>query len=79
MQWFSGNIGLHHVHHLGPRIPNYRLQEAHDNVPMFNAVKPITPKDTWGLWRKVLVDEVNHKWVGFDDVIVTDGLARSSA
>ena len=30
LQWFSGNIGLHHVHHLRPGIPNYRLQACHD-------------------------------------------------
>jgi hypothetical protein len=35
---------------------------------MFNAVVPILPKDTWGLWRKVLVDEENQCWVGFDHV-----------
>jgi len=33
LQWFTGNIGLHHVHHLNPRIPNYRLQACHDAVP----------------------------------------------
>ena len=30
LQWFSGSIGVHHVHHLRPRIPNYRLQACHD-------------------------------------------------
>lgn len=30
LQWFSGNIGLHHIHHLRPGIPNYRLQACHD-------------------------------------------------
>jgi omega-6 fatty acid desaturase (delta-12 desaturase) len=29
LQWFSGNIGFHHVHHLVPRVPNYRLEECH--------------------------------------------------
>ena len=33
LQWFSGNIGLHHVHHLRPGIPNYRLQACHDGCP----------------------------------------------
>jgi omega-6 fatty acid desaturase (delta-12 desaturase) len=32
LQWFTGNIGLHHVHHLNPRVPNYRLQECHDRI-----------------------------------------------
>ena len=31
LQWFSGSIGVHHVHHLRPRIPNYRLQDCHDS------------------------------------------------
>src|SRR5260221_2042830 len=30
LQWFTGNIGFHHVHHLLPRVPNYRLQDCHD-------------------------------------------------
>ena len=32
LQWFSGNIGFHHAHHLNPRIPNYRLEECHNAV-----------------------------------------------
>ncbi len=42
LQWFSGNIGYHHIHHLSPRIPNYNLERCHDAHPMFNEVKPIT-------------------------------------
>jgi omega-6 fatty acid desaturase (delta-12 desaturase) len=34
LQWFSGNIGYHHVHHLSPRIPNYNLDKAHDQSPI---------------------------------------------
>ncbi len=34
LQWFSGNIGYHHVHHLSPRIPNYNLPLAHENTPV---------------------------------------------
>lgn len=34
MQWFSGNIGYHHIHHLSPRIPNYQLDKAHNNSPL---------------------------------------------
>ncbi len=34
LQWFSGNIGYHHIHHLSPRIPNYRLDLAHENSPL---------------------------------------------
>lgn len=42
LQWFSGNIGFHHIHHLSPRIPNYNLQECHESDRLFEQVKPIT-------------------------------------
>jgi omega-6 fatty acid desaturase (delta-12 desaturase) len=42
LQFFTGNIGLHHVHHLSARIPNYRLQRAHDENPVFHDVPVLT-------------------------------------
>jgi omega-6 fatty acid desaturase (delta-12 desaturase) len=42
LQFFSGNIGLHHVHHLSARIPNYNLQRAHDENPIFHQVPVIS-------------------------------------
>ncbi len=42
LQWFSGNIGFHHIHHLSPRIPNYNLEKCHRADPLFQQVKPIT-------------------------------------
>jgi len=42
LQWFSGNIGFHHVHHLGPKIPNYNLERCHKENEMFANIKPIT-------------------------------------
>jgi len=44
LQWFSGNIGIHHIHHLNPKIPNYNLQRCHDENPVFHGAK------TFGLW-----------------------------
>ena len=41
LQWFTGNIGFHHIHHLSPRIPNYRLEECHNENPMFQ-IEPLT-------------------------------------
>lgn len=35
LQWFSGNIGFHHIHHLSPKIPNYKLQQCHEENPLF--------------------------------------------
>src|SRR5204863_383962 len=42
LQWFSGNIGFHHIHHLSPRIPNYYLEKCHRSEPLFQTVKPVT-------------------------------------
>jgi omega-6 fatty acid desaturase (delta-12 desaturase) len=42
MQWFSGNIGFHHIHHLSARIPNYNLERCHKANPLFQEVKAIT-------------------------------------
>jgi omega-6 fatty acid desaturase (delta-12 desaturase) len=47
LQWFSGNIGIHHVHHLCPAIPNYKLQQAHDETPEFQVAPKI------GLWTSI--------------------------
>ena len=42
LQFFTGNIGLHHVHHLNTQVPNYNLQRAHDNVSILLDVSPIS-------------------------------------
>ena len=42
LQFFTGNIGLHHVHHLNARIPNYNLQRAHDSNPIFAGVPTLS-------------------------------------
>lgn len=42
LQWFTGNIGFHHVHHLNPHIPNYRLEECHRAVPLLQSAPVLT-------------------------------------
>ena len=42
LQWFSGNIGFHHIHHLSPKIPNYNLERCHKENEMFADIKPVT-------------------------------------
>ena len=66
-QWFAGNINFHHIHHLAPKVPNYRLEEAHNAVPMFNRVPHITSWQAWKWWNLRLVDEANCKWVDFPE------------
>jgi omega-6 fatty acid desaturase (delta-12 desaturase) len=68
LQWFTGSIGLHHVHHLGPKIPNYRLQRAHDENPLFHDVTVITLAHTRRLLRLTLWDEEQKRLVRFRDV-----------
>ncbi len=41
LQWFTGNIGFHHIHHLSPKIPNYKLEECHNENPVFQ-IEPLT-------------------------------------
>jgi omega-6 fatty acid desaturase (delta-12 desaturase) len=68
LQWFTGSIGLHHVHHLGPKIPNYRLQAAHDENPLFHDVTVITVMSTFRLIGLTLWDEDSKQLVRFKDV-----------
>jgi len=68
LRWLTGNIGLHHVHHLGPRIPNYRLQRAHDENAMFHDVTVLTlANSVHTLWLS-LWDEDRQQLVSFADV-----------
>jgi omega-6 fatty acid desaturase (delta-12 desaturase) len=69
LQWFSGNIGFHHIHHLMPRVPNYRLEECHRACA---AVGPAAPTLTllqalrapsYALW-----DEERARMVRFSDL-----------
>lgn len=65
LQWFSGNIGFHHIHHLSPRIPNYRLEECHNATPAFQEVKPLTLLSSLKSLTFRLWDEENHRLVGY--------------
>lgn len=42
LQWFSGNIGFHHIHHLSSKIPNYKLEKCHKENEAFHQVIPVT-------------------------------------
>ena len=65
LQWFTGNIGLHHIHHVRPSIPNYNLQQCQDDVPIFRTVKPITLKTSFRSLRLSLCDVKSQQLVGF--------------
>jgi acyl-lipid omega-6 desaturase (Delta-12 desaturase) len=65
LQWFTGNIGLHHVHHLNPRIPNYRLQRCHDAVDALREVPAMTLRSAFKAMFYVLWDEGRQRMVTF--------------
>jgi omega-6 fatty acid desaturase (delta-12 desaturase) len=65
LQWFSGNIGFHHIHHLSARIPNYNLERCHKAHPIFQQVKPVTLLRSFQSLTFRLWDEQRRKLVGY--------------
>ena len=65
LQWFTGNIGFHHIHHLGPRIPNYNLQRCYQENPMFRQGRPMTILMSLKSLKYRLWDEEHNQLVGF--------------
>lgn len=68
LQWISGNIGYHHVHHLIPRVPNYHLQKAHEMTPPLQKVTTITLSKSLQSLRFRLFDERNKSFVSFKKI-----------
>jgi omega-6 fatty acid desaturase (delta-12 desaturase) len=65
LQWFTGNIGLHHIHHLRPRVPNYHLQQCYDELSVMQTVDALTLRRSINsLWLK-LWDEDHQKMISF--------------
>lgn len=71
LQFFTGNIGFHHIHHLSPRIPNYRLEECYNSNPIFQSeVRSIGIFEAIRMVRLQLVDEANNNtMVTFQDIL----------
>jgi acyl-lipid omega-6 desaturase (Delta-12 desaturase) len=65
LQWFSGNIGFHHIHHLGSKIPNYNLQKAYEENPIFH-VRPLTLLSSAKCLKWRVYDEANRRLAGWD-------------
>ena len=67
MQWFTGNIGFHHIHHLNVRIPFYRLPEVMDAIPELQSAVTTTlsPRDIRDCFRCSLWDEERQKVVSY--------------
>jgi omega-6 fatty acid desaturase (delta-12 desaturase) len=65
LQWFSGNIGFHHIHHLSSRIPNYNLEKCHRANPKFHSVNVVTFFRSFKSLAFRLWDEQQRRLVGF--------------
>ncbi|MFN0214226.1 MAG: fatty acid desaturase [Saprospiraceae bacterium] len=65
LQWFTGNIGFHHIHHLSPRIPNYNLERCHCSSPEFAQVKTLTIISSLKLANLRLWDEKTKQLISF--------------
>jgi omega-6 fatty acid desaturase (delta-12 desaturase) len=68
LQFFSGNIGFHHVHHLNAKIPNYNLQRAHEEQDMFRPVPAVSITDGLRAVRLKLWDEDTEQMVTWKQV-----------
>ena len=67
LQWITGNIGFHHVHHLSPRVPNYHLETVHETVQPLQQATTITLKTSLESLRYKLYDPSRQKFVTFKE------------
>jgi omega-6 fatty acid desaturase (delta-12 desaturase) len=69
MQWFSGNIGFHHIHHLSPKVPNYYLETCYKNGEVFQ--KNVKKISFWEGFKSIgldLIDLNNNRLIRFSDL-----------
>ena len=65
LQWLTGNIGLHHIHHLNLKVPNYRLQECMDDNDDLKTINRIGLWESFKYAKLALWDEDRKKMVPF--------------
>lgn len=68
LQWLTGNIGFHHVHHLSPRVPNYYLETVHETNPSLQRVTTITLRTSLKALRFRLYDENQKTFISFREL-----------
>ena len=71
LQWFTGNIGFHHVHHLSPLIPNYNLARCHYENELFRNVKPMTLFSSFKTLKLRVWDEATRQMISFRKMALT--------
>lgn len=78
LQWFTGNIGFHHIHHLSPKIPNYNLEACFMENPMFQEVHVLTLGSSLETVFAKLWDEKNKRMINFNELAQARSLQRAS-
>jgi omega-6 fatty acid desaturase (delta-12 desaturase) len=68
LNWFTGNIGYHHIHHLSPRVPNYNLRKCHYENTIFHSVKPLTFFAAFESLLLGLYDTKNKRMIRFSEI-----------
>lgn len=82
LRWFSGDIGLHHVHHLNAHIPHYRLEEARRALPELAAVTPLSLADVRTAFTHHYFDEQRDRrisWAELQHGVTTTTAATDTA
>jgi omega-6 fatty acid desaturase (delta-12 desaturase) len=68
LNWFTGNIGYHHIHHLSPLIPNYNLKKCHEENAIFREIRPVTFFSAFESLLLRLWDEKRQMLIKFSEV-----------
>lgn len=68
LDWITGSIGYHHIHHLSPKIPFYNLRRCHEENPAFGVAPLLTLRDSVRTFRLKLWDEERQRLVGWQDL-----------
>lgn len=68
LNWFTGSIGFHHIHHLAPRVPNYRLRDCYNAVPALRVLPPLSIWAALKSMRLALWDEDRGRLIGFSEL-----------
>ncbi|HEY4694022.1 MAG TPA: fatty acid desaturase [Bellilinea sp.] len=68
LQWFTGNIGFHHIHHLSPKVPNYRLENAFNSAEVLRNPLTLTIKESLRTIPLSLIDETNDHMITFREL-----------
>jgi omega-6 fatty acid desaturase (delta-12 desaturase) len=73
LDWITGSIGYHHIHHLSPRIPFYNLRRCHDENPAFGVARMLTLRESIRTFRLKLWDEERGRMIGWREMRAATG------